>query len=98
VSTCDPNAELDPDHALEHWLEVAEASYRIWEKEAARRFIGPLRKDESVSDIQLVEEIGSRWMSFRQSRVSRAGKVMEEFLAIIFRRAGLRFAMGADAK
>jgi hypothetical protein len=98
VSICDPKNEAEPDLALERWLEVGEASYRLWEAEAARKFISPLRADTSVSDIQLVEKIGERWMGFRQSRVSRAGKVMEEFLSIIFNRAGLIFGTGANAK
>lgn len=97
IGVCDPDGEAEADMALERWLEVAEASYRIWEKETARRFIAPLRNDSAVSDMELIERIGSRWMSFRQSRVSRAGKVMEEFLGILFLRAGLRFATGSSA-
>lgn len=97
VAVCDPDGSAEADPALERWLEVAEASYRIWEKEMARRFIGPLRNDPAVSDMELVELIGSRWMSFRQSRVTRAGKVMEKFLEILFQRAGLRYATGSAA-
>jgi EcoRII C terminal len=98
VGVCDPDGTQPPDTALEHWLEVAEAAYRIWEKDTANRFIGPLRADPAVSDIKLVEEIGTRWMSFRQSRVTRAGKVMEYFLRILFDRAGLKFVTDSAAK
>lgn len=98
INTCDPEGHMPPDTALERWLEVAEAAYRIWEKTSACRFLAPLRHDSDVTDLELVERLGSRWMSFRQSRVSRAGKVMEEFLGILFTRAGLAFQTGSLAK
>jgi hypothetical protein len=98
TEACDPKNEAPADAALERWLEVAEAAYRMWEKQSACLFLAPLRHDPIISDLELVERLETRWMSFRQSRVTRAGKVMEEFLNILFTRARLRFSTGSEAK
>ena len=87
-------AKEEPDRVLQRWLELAEASYRIWEKDVFERFLGPLRWDKKVGDLQLAERVSEKWMSFRQSRVSRAGLVMECFLDSIFAAWNLRYDWG----
>lgn len=84
----------EPDAALMRWLEAAEASYRIWESQHLSRFLKPLRHDEMVSDEVLAEAVSTKWMSLRQGRVSRAGRMMELFLVEIFKTAQLRFDWG----
>lgn len=84
----------EPDAALMRWLEAAEASYRIWESQHLSAFLKPLRYDEKVSDEILADAVSTRWMSLRQGRVSRAGRMMELFLVEIFKAARLKFDWG----
>lgn len=92
---CEIEVNLELDRALVRWLEVAEASYWLWEAEMFGRFLGPIRFDRSVSDSALAERVSARWMAYRQSRVSRAGTMMEIFLAGLLRQAAIPFAHGA---
>ncbi|MCH8540847.1 MAG: hypothetical protein LAT58_08770 [Opitutales bacterium] len=84
----------EPDAALMRWLEAAEASYRIWESQLLSGFLKPLRFDKGVSDEDLAEAVSKKWMSIRQGRVSRAGRMMELFLVEIFKAAELKFDWG----
>jgi hypothetical protein len=84
-----------PDIVLMRWLEMGEASYRIWEKEVFRTFLAPIRTDRLISDLDLAERVSLKWMAFRQSRVSRAGRVMEILLERLFRAHDLQFDWGA---
>src|SRR5690625_3209953 len=98
ISSCGydtDQAANEPDAALMRWLEAAEASYRLWEGYYLSNFLKPLRYDNTVSDEMLAETISTRWMSLRQGRVSRAGRMMELFLVEVFRAAKLRFDWGA---
>ena len=95
TDNCETDALIEPDGALVRWMEVAEASYWMWESEMFGRFLKPIRFDVNVSDTVLAEMVSERWMSYRQGRVSRAGTMMETFLADIFRRAALPFSHGA---
>lgn len=97
ISRCGYDANLvadEPDAALMRWLEAAEASYRLWESYHLSEFLKPLRYDEKVSDELLADTVSTRWMSLRQGRVSRAGRMMELFLVEIFKAAKLKFAWG----
>lgn len=85
----------EPDAALLSWLEAAETAYRVWEESSLSNFIGNLRDDRTVSNVELANRISKEWMSLRQSRVSRAGKMMELFLCGIFDACGLRYNWGA---
>jgi hypothetical protein len=85
----------DPDFVLNRWLELGEAAYRIWEKEVFGSFLGPIRWDREVGDLDLAERVSQKWMAFRQSRVSRAGRVLELFLVPIFESWKLRYDWGA---
>ncbi|RYG64522.1 hypothetical protein EON80_19095 [bacterium] len=98
ISVVDLESAEGVDVALTSWLEIGEAAYWVWEKSVCVRFLNPLRWDKSISDEQLADQYGKRWMSFRQSRVSRAGGVMECLLETIFRRNGLLFDTKAAAK
>lgn len=91
----DTDVRANPDAALIRWLEAAEGAYRIWESAYLTSYIRPLRNDSSVSDEHLAEKISREWMSLRQSRVSRAGTMMELFLCHIFETAGIRYEWGA---
>lgn len=97
-TVCDPDHSSEPDFALSRWLEVADASYRIWEKYSLGQFIAPLRVDPQVSNEQLVEKIGPKWMQYRQSRVSRAGLMMEEFVGRLLLREKLAFDRQAETE
>ena len=98
TTACKLAAASDPDNSLIRWLEVAESSYWIWEEEMLGRFLNPIRFDRTVTDSDLAEKVSKQWMSYRQSRVSRAGTVMEIFLAGIFRLVKIPFAHGHDAR
>ncbi len=74
----------DPDLVLNRWLELGEAAYRTWEKEVFGSYLTPIRWDRNVSDLDLAGKVSQKWMAFRQSRVSRAGRVLELFLVSIF--------------
>lgn len=80
----------DPDNVLNTWLEVAAAGYRVWEREVLGRFLGPMRADPSIDDVDLALRLSERWMSFRQSRVSRAGRIMELCLERVLEVCGIR--------
>ena len=98
VQFCEADVRNQPDETLVRWLEVAEASYWTWESEMMGRFLRPLRREDQISDRELGDRISERWMSYRQSRVSRAGAVMEEFLTRLFREANLKFGHGRSAR
>lgn len=85
----------NPDIVLMRWLEVAEASYRIWEKDHLSNFLDPLRYDNSISNVNLASSVSEKWMSLRQGRVSRAGTMMEIYLERIFLACGILFQRGA---
>lgn len=85
----------DPDEVLLRWLEISEASYRTWEKSFLDSFFEPLRFDRSLSGSDFVAAVSRQWMSLRQSRVSRAGQMMEIFIDIILKRHQLHFERGA---
>lgn len=87
--------QADPDTALVRWLEVAEGAYRIWEDAWLTGYIGPLRNDPDLPDNALADKISKVWMSLRQSRVSRAGTMMELFLCRILDCSGVRYERGA---
>ncbi len=89
--------ELGVDVAVAKWLEIAEAAYWVWEKSVCVDFLKALRWDKAISDEELAARFSKRWMSFRQSRVSRAGGIMECLLEIVFRRNGLEFDTKAAA-
>lgn len=88
--------QSDPDSALVRWLEIAEGAYRIWEDAWLTGYIGPLRHDPKMPDNTLAEKISTVWMSLRQSRVSRAGTMMELFLCRILDASKLRYERGAS--
>lgn len=77
--------QCNPDYAFQRWLEMAEAAYRTWKKQVFGEFLRPIRYNDKIQDSELGEMVSEKWMSFRQSRVSRAGKVMEHLLDEIFR-------------
>ncbi len=85
----------DPDGVLMRWLEVAEASYRLWEKDHLSRFLDPLRYERSISNETLAASVSEKWMSLRQGRVSRAGTMMEIYLEHIFTACGIPYERGA---